>query len=233
MMCQSLQRSPICLLLAGLSWLLLGQGAATAQSEKGPDIVFREWLDRGKDSERIKELERQVQELRERADRAEAQTRDAERRNLETKRQVEAREREKQQADEARQRAIAVERELQAEREREMRSRRFAATAVGRNPATRGLVAVTFVDQDSIDAAVSKALMMCNQRASDCRLAARFSGPGRCVFVAGGRTVMRLPGRARQHYGVRVGPSEMEALQRCQAAFQECRIFHTRCNGSN
>jgi pyrimidine deaminase RibD-like protein len=111
-----------------------------------------------------------------------------------------------------------------------LRSRRFGATAVGRVEATKGFHAATFVDQQSTAHAESQAITRCNQEASDCKVVARFSGPGKCVFVAGGTTVTREPGGVRRRTGVKTAGTEAEALQTCRSDFQECRVFHTRCN---
>jgi hypothetical protein len=111
-----------------------------------------------------------------------------------------------------------------------LRSRRFGATAVGRVEATKGFGAATFTDQQSTADAESRALAKCNQEATDCKVVARFSGSGKCVFVAGGTTVICEPGGVRRRTGVKTAGTEAEALQKCQSDFQECRIFHTRCN---
>jgi hypothetical protein len=111
-----------------------------------------------------------------------------------------------------------------------LRSRRFGATAVGRVEATKSFRAVTFIDQQSTAQAESQAMTRCNQEASDCKVVARFSGSGKCVFVAGGTTVIREPGRVGHRTGVKTAGTEAEALQNCRSDFQECRVFHTRCN---
>jgi len=52
-------------------FFLISPNVAIAQAEPGPDIVVREWLEPKKDNDRIKELERRIKELNDRADRAE------------------------------------------------------------------------------------------------------------------------------------------------------------------
>ncbi len=141
-------------------------------------------------------------------------------------------ERERRSVEEAKRREAEEERRQQEERERELRSRRYAATAVGRDEATRRVFAVSFVNQQSMGEAVSKALGRCRQEVSNCQIVARFAGPGRCVFVASGRTVTRMPGRVRTSFGTRTAGTEGEALQKCRSDFETCHVFHTRCNSS-
>ena|SRR5215208_5227165 len=151
---------------------------------------------------------------------------------------AEAREREAERRRQAEAELQRLAREQEAEAERRQRleqdrlSRRHAATAVGRNEAARSLYAVTFIDQPSATDAESRALSQCAQSATEYKIIARFSGPGKCVFVAAGSTSFREPGRIRRVSGARVAPTEWEALQKCQSAYETCRVFHTRCNSS-
>jgi hypothetical protein len=88
--------------------------------------------------------------------------------------------------------------------------------------------AATFYNQQSIVEAESKALGQCNSQWSECKIGARFWGPGKCVFVAYGSSLQF----GRRRSGVRLGPTEAEAMDKCRTAFQSCHVFHTRCNPS-
>jgi hypothetical protein len=169
--------------------------------------------------ERLRQAEREQQRLA-----TEVRTRETE---IERLRKLE---RDRQRlADEAREREAEAERQRQVQREIE-RSRRYGATAVGRNEPTKGLRATTFVDQGSMADAESRALERCNQVATNCQIIARFSGPGKCVHIAGGTTLVRMPGRESRNVGARAGSSEADALQKCYASYTSCNVFHTRCN---
>jgi len=212
------------------------------QSEVERQRLAAEAREREAEAERRRQAEAERQRLV-----AEAREREAEaerRRRAEAERQrlaVEAREREteaerRRQAEAERQRlaAEAREREAEAERRRQIElerlSRRHAATAVGRDEATKRFYATTFFNQSSISEAESQALTRCNQFATDCKVIARFSGAGKCVFVAHGRTISHEPGRIRHRTGVRSAASDWEVLQKCRFDFDECNVFHTRCN---
>jgi hypothetical protein len=99
-----------------------------------------------------------------------------------------------------------------------------AATAVGRG--TRGFFATTTTNHRSQSEAESSALSECLTQATDCQIVARFSGPGSCVYVAGGQTV--VPGHTRA--GTTSGGTEADALAKCHAQYDSCRVFHTQCN---
>ena len=177
--------------------------------------------------ERAAEAERRLQEERERqrlVDEARARTAEAERRRLQEERERQLR------VEEERQRELEAERQRQVERERELRSRRYGATAVGRNDATGGLRAISYVNGASTSEVESRALAECNRVALDCKIVARFSGPGKCVYVAGGTTITREVGRTRRQVGARVAGTEGEAFQKCRSDFASCSIFHSRCN---
>ena len=120
--------------------------------------------------------------------------------------------------------------ERRPERSLFVRRSHYGATAVGRYEPTRGLHAVSYVNQLSMRDATSKALAQCNRVASNCRIIARFSGRGRCVFVAGGGTTIREFNRIRHRVGARAAGIESEAMQKCYSVFQRCRVFHRRCN---
>jgi hypothetical protein len=181
------------------------------------------------EAERRRQAEQERQRLA-----AEARERETEierRRLAEAERQRQAREQEveaerRRQAEAERQRL-----EGEAERQRQLElMRRHAATAVGKREATRGFYAVTFTNQPSASDAESRALSQCAQTATECKIVARFSGPGRCVFIAAGSTITREPGRTRHQTGVRSAPTEWEVLQKCRSAYETCNVFHTRCN---
>lgn len=188
--------------------------------------------------EALERLQQEADEARTRAKKAE------EAKRLRELEEAKARARAAQEEEETRQRQleeaasrarIARQQELEARRRRktledEIRSHRFGATAIGRNSASRRLVASTFVNQTSMGEAVSNALSECNRRAADCKVIARFGGKGRCVYVAGGQSMRREPGRIAHRMGARAGGTESEALQKCRAVFDRCRIFHSRCN---
>lgn len=194
------------------------------------------------EAQRQAELERQHQAELERQKQAEVERQrqaDFERQRqaeLERQRQVEL-ERQRQ-ADRERQLQVETDRqrqlaEAEAERRRqetERLSRRFAATAVGRSEATKRYFASTFTNQASTSEAETKALDQCNRMSENCKIVARFSGFGKCVHVAHGQSVSRYPGRVNVRSGVRSAATDWEALQKCREAFQQCNVFHSRCN---
>jgi hypothetical protein len=190
--------------------------------ERERQRLVEEARERDVEEERRRQADRERQRLIE-----EARQRDleAERRRLE--------ERERQRlADEARERALEDERRRQEQMEAERRSRRFAATAVGRVDVTRSLRAVTLLDRSSPTEAETEALAQCNRVASECKIIARFSGPGKCVYVAGGTTTIREFRGVRRRTGATSAFGEAEVLEKCRGVYQSCSVFHRRCNSS-
>jgi hypothetical protein len=176
-----------------------------------------------REAERKREAERQeARREQERQEQAQRE-REAERRR-EAERQEQAR------RDRERQEQAQRQQEERRQEEERRRSLRFAATAMGHQE--HRWYAVTVRDQQSYAEAESRAMTRCNQEVQECRIVARFSGPGRCAYVAGGNVVTQQYGRVNRRSGARVGPTEGEAIQKCSLAFQNCRIFHSGCNSS-
>lgn len=175
------------------------------------------------------DLEAERRRQREREQLAE----DAHRLEMEAERRRQQDQRQRQRlAEEERSRELDAERRRQELREIEKRSLRFGATAVGRVAVNRSLRATTAADQSSASEAESKALAQCNEVASDCKVIARFSGRGKCVFVAGGTTETREFGGVRRRSGATSALDETEVLQKCRSVYQTCSIFHSKCNSS-
>lgn len=174
------------------------------------------------------EMERRRQEEMERQRAAN----EARQRAIEAERRLQEQRDRQKLADEAREREAEAARRAQEQRELELLSRRYGATAVGRVEATGQFFATSFINQQSGADAESRAIARCNQEASECKVVARFNGFGKCVFVASGTSITREIGRVRRHAGVRSAGTEAEALQKCQSDFQNCNVFHTRCNNT-
>jgi hypothetical protein len=97
--------------------------------------------------------------------------------------------------------------------------------------AGRRLFAVTARDMPSYADAEAKAMARCNEEVSNCRIAATFSGAGKCGYAAiavGG--VQPIFSKPDINAIVRTGPTETEALESCKIVFGNCYIFHTSCN---
>jgi len=137
------------------------------------------------------------------------------------RRRQEKRERE---ANVARQREEARQREAEAQRLRksELRSIPYGATAIGWSGA-RGWSAHTSPDHPRMADAESNALAICNQKATRCKIGARFVGAGTCAFVAHGWST-------NGEEGWTTAGSEAEALQICLSEWPECNVFSGVCN---
>ncbi len=166
-----------------------------------------------------REREERVRLERERKERTKLERGREERAKLERERKERAR-LEREREEQAR---------LEREREEEQRrSQRFAAMAVGISG--RRLFAITARDMPSYADAEAGALARCNQEVSNCRIEATFSGAGKCGYAAAGAAHAPLFGSPDIRGGVRTGPTATEAIERCEAVFQKCYIFHTSCN---
>lgn len=190
------------------------------------------------------EAERRRQQERERQRQDENRRRDLEsqRRREEERERERQTEQERQKAEELESRRLnelarkqlleQAERRRREQEETERRSRRFGATAVGKLQGTRSMRAVTFVDQASIEDAETRALTACGQMAIDCKVIAKFGGPGKCVYVAGGSSQIHEFGRVRRRTGATSAFTQSEALQKRSSVYQTCSVFHVRCNSS-
>lgn len=190
--------------------------------ERQRQRLAEEAREREVEEERRRQVERERQRLIE----------EARQRELEAERRRQQERERKRLADEASERALEDERRRLEQLEAERRSRRFAATAVGRVEETRSLRAITLADRSSQTEAETEALAQCNRIASNCKIIARFSGPGKCVYVAGGTTTIRVFGGVRRRTGATSAFSEGEVLQKCRSVYESCSVFHRRCNGS-
>lgn len=207
------------------------EAARLREAERQRELAEEQARAREAEAARLREADRQRELAEEQARASEAEA--ARLREAERQRELAEEQRRAGDAEVARSREAERQREL-AETQARARAAEaarlripYAATAVGRVVSTRGLYAFTAKGQGGYSQAEGAALEGCAVRATNCSIGARFSGVGRCVYVAGGTTT--YAGGMRN--GWKSAATAAEALDKCRAEFRSCEIFHSSCNG--